>query len=369
MSLNVDITLARPGFTLQVAQEFAPEGVTAVFGASGAGKSTLLRVIAGLERGAVGSVRFGDQLWQGPGRFLAPEARGVGYVFQDARLFAHLTVAGNLRYADKRARGLPGPGWDEVVNMLDLAPLLARRAATLSGGERQRVAIGRALLTRPGVLLLDEPLAALDAGRKDEILPYLERLCAARALPILYVSHDISELARLADAVVLMGAGRVLGAGAAGAVLADPELAGALGPRGAGAVLRAVVVAHHADDGLSELAHPAGPIFVPLLAARIGAALRLRIVAQDVMLARTRPEAISALNVLPATVTALSEEAGAVAVGLRIGPDAGQARVTRRSARVLALEPGVQVFAILKTVAIAREDLTPHDGLDTANAP
>jgi molybdate transport system ATP-binding protein len=368
MTLAVDITLVRPGFTLRVAQSFAPEGVTAVYGASGAGKSTLLRVIAGLERAASGTVRFGEALWQGPGRFAPPEARGVGYVFQDARLFAHLTVAGNLRYADRRARGLPGPGWDEVVGMLDLAPLLARRPATLSGGERQRVAIGRALLARPRVLLLDEPLAALDAGRKAEILPYLERLCATRALPVLYVSHDISELARLADAVVVLGAGRVLGAGAAGDVLADPALAGALGPRGAGAMLSAVVAAHHDADGLCELAHPAGPVFVPQLAAPVGTALRLRIAAQDVMLARTRPEGISALNVLPATVTMLNEFAGAVAVGLRIGPDAGQALITRRSARLLALQPGTQVFAILKTVAIAREDLGPRDRLDSDTA-
>lgn len=367
--LTVDINLTRPGFTLQVAQEFAPEGVTAVFGASGAGKSTLLRVIAGLERGAAGAVRFGGERWQGAGVFLPPEARGVGYVFQDARLFAHLAVAGNLRFADRRSRGLSGPGWAEVVEMLDLAPLLPRRVAGLSGGERQRVAIGRALLSRPRLLLLDEPLAALDAARKAEILPYLERLCGLHGLPILYVSHDVGELARLAERVVVLAAGGVAAAGSLAEVLADPSLAGVLGARGAGAVLSATVAAHHPDDGLSELAHPAGPLFVPRVAQAPGTAVRLRIAAEDVMLARLRPEAISALNILPATVTALAEAPGGVAVGLRIGPDAAQARITARSARALALEPGAQVFVILKTVAIARDDLAAAAMLDTQAAP
>ncbi|PKP71803.1 MAG: molybdenum ABC transporter ATP-binding protein [Alphaproteobacteria bacterium HGW-Alphaproteobacteria-4] len=367
--LTVDVALARPGFALRVAQEFAPDGVTAIFGASGAGKSTLLRVIAGLERAATGSVRFGGEVWQAPGLWLPPEARGIAYVFQDARLFAHLSVAGNLRYADRRARGLPGPGWGEVVQMLDLGPLLGRRVAGLSGGERQRVAIGRALLTRPCLMLLDEPLAALDAVRKAEILPYLERLCGLHGLPILYVSHDIAELARLAENVVVLAAGGVAAAGPLAEVLADPALAGALGPRGAGAVLAATVAAHHVDDGLSELAHPAGRLFVPLIVAAVGSPVRLRIAADDVMLARARPEAISALNILPAEVTALAGGPGGVAVGLRIGPDAALARITDRSARVLALEPGAQVFAILKTVAIARDDLAAALRLDRHPAP
>ncbi|MBW6506216.1 MAG: molybdenum ABC transporter ATP-binding protein [Rhodobacteraceae bacterium] len=367
--LALDVQLARPGFALRVTQEFAPEGVTAVFGPSGAGKSTLLRLIAGLERGAAGHVQFGGEVWQAPGVFVPPEARGVGYVFQDARLFAHLSVAGNLRFADRRARGLPGPSRGEVVEMLDLAPLLGRRVGGLSGGERQRVAIGRALLGRPRLMLLDEPLAALDAARKAEILPYLERLCTLHGLPVLYVSHDLAELARLAHRVVVLAAGRVAAAGPLAEVLADPALAGVLGPRGAGAMLAATVAAHHPGDGLSELAHPAGRLFVPLIAAAIGARVRLRFAAEDVMLARVRPDAISALNILPATITALAEAPGGVAVGLRIGPDAAQARITQRSARALALEPGAQVFAILKTVAFARDDLGAAARLDSHPAP
>ena len=367
--LALDVTLTRPGFALTLRHAFAPEGVTAIFGASGAGKSTLLRVIAGLERGARGEVRFGDELWQGSGHFAPPEARGVGYVFQDARLFQHLSVAGNLAYAERRSRGLPGPGWGEVVEMLDLAPLLARRVAGLSGGEAQRVAIGRALLTRPRLLLLDEPLAALDAARKAEILPYLERLSSLRGLPVLHVSHDIGELARLAESMLVLAGGRAVAAGPMAAVLADPGAAAALGPRGAGAMLGATLARQHEADGLSELAHPAGALFVPLLAAAPGARMRLRIAAEDVMLARDRPQAISALNILPATVTALADAPGGVAVGLMIGPDAAQARITQRSARGLALEPGAQVFAILKTVAIAEADLAAAAGLDSTGAP
>jgi molybdate transport system ATP-binding protein len=367
--LQVDIRLERPDFALQVRHDFAMAGVTAIFGASGAGKSTLLRVIAGLERDAAGGVRFGNEVWQAAGAFAPPEARGIGYVFQDARLFAHLSCAGNLRFAAHRARHLPGPGFDDVMEMLDLGALLPRRPAELSGGERQRVAIGRALLTRPRLMLLDEPLAALDGARKAEILPYLERLCAQHALPVLYVSHDLGELARLADRVLVLAAGAVTAQGPLSAVLADTALAAQLGPRGAGAVLHARLARHHAADGLSELAHPAGALFVPLHAAPPGSALRLRIAAEDVMLARARPEAISALNILPATVTALADAPGGVAVGLRIGPDAAQARITHRSARALALAPGTEVFAILKTVAIARADLATRATLDLPPAP
>ena len=367
--LSLDITLHRPGFTLALCHQFALEGVTAIFGASGAGKSTMLRVIAGLERGALGEVRFGDELWQGRGQFTPPEARGAGYVFQDARLFQHLSVAGNLRYADRRSRRLPGPGWGEVIDMLDLGPLLGRRVGGLSGGETQRVAIGRALLARPRLLLLDEPLAALDAARKAEILPYLERLSSLRALPVLHVSHDLAELARLAGQVLVLAAGRVAAAGPLAAVLADPAAAAALGARGAGAMLAATLTRHHPADGLSELTHPAGPLFGPLQAAPLGARMRLRIAAEDVMLARLRPQAISALNILPATVTALADAPGGVAVGLMIGPDAAQARITLRSARALALDPGAQVFAILKTVAIARDDLAAAARLDSTGVP
>jgi len=366
--LHLDIRLALPGFELRASQSFAPRGVSAIFGASGSGKSTLLRVIAGLER-AEGRVVFGEEVWQGDGRFVPPEARGIGYVFQDARLFGHLSVLDNLRYAERRSRGFEGLDLADVVELLDLGGLLARDPSKLSGGERQRVAIGRALLSRPRLLLLDEPLAALDEARKAEILPHLERLCSALALPILYVSHALAEVTRLADAVVLLREGRIVGAGPLAQVLADSALASALGPRGAGAVLSARLIAHH-DDGLSELSVSAGRLFLPRHTATIGSTLRVRIAAQDVIVARGVPSEISALNILPAEVVALADAgAGSVAVALRSGTDPLQAIITCRSAAALALKPGEEVFVILKSLAIARDEIMAREGLDRATAP
>ena len=351
--LSLDLTLDHPGFSLAVAQDIPPSGVTALFGRSGSGKSTLLRVIAGLEAGAKGRVGWGAEVWQAPGHFTPPHLRGLGYVFQDTRLFPHLTVAGNLHYADKRARGLPGPGWKDVVEAFDLAPLLHRHPHSLSGGEQSRAAIGRALLTRPRMLLMDEPLAALDEARKAEILPYLERLRDQIRTPILYVSHNMAEVARLATHLLLIDAGRITHSGPAEALLADPATAPALGLREAGAVIQTVLAAQEAD-GLSRLQSSAGVLYLPRIEAPLGSALRLRILAQDVILARKSPEGLSALNILPATVTALHTGAGpGVLVQLQLGQDLILARITRRSAQVLALEIGADCFAILKSVSVA----------------
>lgn len=364
--LDIDIALNVAGFSLQARHRFAARGVTAIFGPSGSGKSTLLRCIAGLEPGVTGQIRMGAQDWLGPQTRTPPEARGLGYVFQDARLFPHLTVAGNLRFADRRARHLTGPDLAEVVALLDLAPLLRRWPSSLSGGERQRAAIGRALLSRPRLLLMDEPLAALDDTRKAEILTHLERMRDVLGLPILYVSHSIDEVARLADHIVLLNRGRITAAGPVDQLLSDPALVPSLGPRLAGAVLTAQVVARH-GDGLTELATSAGRLFVPQLAAAAGTPVRLRIPAQDIILARNHPGVISALNVLPAIVTRL-QDAGAdgVSVGLLSGRDRLLARLTHRSALALALEPGVEVFAITKSVAIAREHAGETEMVDSA---
>jgi molybdate transport system ATP-binding protein len=239
---GLDLTALRLGlgaFSLDVGGEqplrFAPRGLTAIFGRSGSGKSTLLRVIAGLERRASGQIRFAGQDWQGPGLFVPPHQRRIGYVFQDARLFPHLNVRGNLEYGLKRAAERHGPGLNDVADMLGIAPLLDRKPDTLSGGEGQRVAIGRALLSRPQLLLMDEPLASLDAPRKAEILPYLERLRDEAGLPILYVSHDVSEVARLAGQIVMVQDGRVVLSGEAQSVFADPSAARFFGIREAGA--------------------------------------------------------------------------------------------------------------------------------------
>lgn len=359
--LLVDIRVHYGDFGLEVVQAFALSGVTGLFGPSGSGKSTLLRVIAGLERHASGRVVMGSEVWQDRGSHLPAERRGVGYVFQDTRLFPHLTVRGNLDYALRRARGLGGPGMEEVVTALDLAPLLMRRPAALSGGEKQRVAVGRALLTAPKLLLLDEPLAALDEARKGEILPYLERLRDQSRVPMLYVSHSIGEIARLAQNMVVLRDGRVLRAGAAVDVLSDPDAVPMVGPREAGALIEARIIAHH-EDGLTELSVSAGRLWLPRIEAHPDEVLRMRIPAQDVILARNRPECLSALNILPVTVTEvrIGEGPGAI-VQLQAGTDRILARLTRRSVDALGLRPGVAAYAVIKSVALAKSDIgTAH---------
>lgn len=356
--LEVSLGHTLPGFSLDLAFT-APAGVTALFGRSGSGKTTVVNAVAGLlrpDRGRIvldGRVLFDSTA----GANLPPHRRRLGYVFQDARLFPHLTVRQNLTYARWFRPHRDTAELDRIVDMLGIAPLLARRPAGLSGGERQRVAIGRALLSDPAALLMDEPLAALDDARKAEILPYLERLRDLTGVPILYVSHSISEVARLATTLVLVEAGRLVRAGPAEEVLSDPLVAPALGLRDAGAVL-AVRVAGHEPDGLTRLEASAGPLWLPSLAAAPGTWLRIRIAAQDVMLARDRPTGISALNILPATVTALrlGEGPGAT-VQLRAGEDLILARITRRSAEALALAPGVPVHAVVKSVSVAQADI------------
>jgi molybdate transport system ATP-binding protein len=364
MTLLVDIRVSYGDFTLEVAQEFALSGVTGLFGPSGSGKSTLLRVIAGLESRARGRVVMGSEVWQDESSRVPAERRGVGYVFQDTRLFPHLSVEGNLSYAWRRAKGLNGPGLEEIIAALDLAPLLSRRPSALSGGEKQRVAVGRALLTAPKILLMDEPLAALDDARKAEILPYLERLRDQSRVPILYVSHSVGEVARLAQNMVVLRQGRVLKAGAAVDILSDPDAVPMVGPREAGAVVEARIIAHH-EDGLTELAVSAGTLWLPRIEAAAGDVLRLRIPAQEVILARARPEGLSALNILPVTVTEvrMGEGPGAI-VQLQAGSDRLLARLTRRSVDALGLEPGVQIHAVIKSVALAKSDIgTAHAAL------
>jgi molybdate transport system ATP-binding protein len=359
MSLSVDIRCAFPGFRLEAAFE-APAGVTALFGRSGSGKTTVVNAVAGLLRPEAGRiVADGATLYDGArGVFLPPHRRRIGYVFQDARLFPHLTVRRNLAYGRWFApRGARGPDFDAVVGMLGIGHLLDRRPGRLSGGERSRVAIGRALLAAPRLLLMDEPFAALDEARKAELMPYLERLRDAATVPILYVSHAAPEVARLATTVVLLDAGRVAQVGPAADVLADLAAATTFGVREAGAILTGVVARHH-DDGVSEIAISAGPLLVPRFAAPVGATVRVRIQAHDVILAPAPPGPISALNVLPATVAAVREGRGpGVIAQLVVGEDRLLARVTRRSARALDIVEGRRLYAIVKAVAVAPEDI------------
>ncbi len=358
MTLTVALTHHFPGFTLDVAFD-APAGVTALFGPSGSGKSTIINAVAGLLRPDIGRIISGAGVLLDTGRgiALAPHARRIGYVFQDARLFPHLNVRQNLGYGRWFTPQAKGAAFDDVVAMLDISPILTRRPATLSGGERQRVAIGRALLANPQILLMDEPLAALDEARKAEILPYIEQLRDQTKIPILYVSHSVSEIARLAVFVVLLGAGRVLRTGTVAEVFSDPNMVNAVGLREAGSVIDAQVVAQD-EDGLTRLQTSAGPLWLPRINAAIGVTVRVRIAAQDVMLATERPQGISALNILPATVVALriGDGPGAI-VQLHAGQDLLLARITRRSATALDLAVGKPVFAVLKSVAVAPGDI------------
>lgn len=355
MSLSVRFAYRFGDFSLDVAFE-APSGVTALFGRSGSGKTTVVNAVAGLLKPAAGRVQLDETvLFDSERRISVPvHHRRLGYVFQEGRLFPHLSVRQNLLYGRWFARNRSGAGFDHVVEMLGIGDLLARQPARLSGGEKQRVAIGRALLANPRLLLMDEPLASLDDERKAEILPYLERLREETEIPILYVSHSMAEVARLATTLVLMEKGRVVRAGPAADMLSDPENVPALGVRSAGASLHATVAAQE-EDGLTRLEATAGPLFLPRIEVPMGTRISIRILAHDVILSRSRPEGLSALNVLPATVTAvrLGDGPGAI-IQIRAGDDLLLARITRRSALALALEPGADCFAILKSVAVAQ---------------
>ncbi len=359
--LEVDIEHRLAAFELDVHFR-AGRGLTALFGRSGAGKTSVVNAIAGLirpQRGRIvvdGSVLVDTE----QGVFASTHRRRVGYVFQEGRLFPHLTVRHNLlfgrRFAPAAARSVK---LEDVIELLGVGPLLDRRPGRLSGGEKQRVAIGRALLAGPRLLLMDEPLASLDARRKDEILPYLERLRDQAGVPIVYVSHSVAEVTRLATTIVLMSDGRVRAVGPVQEVMGRAELYPLAGRFEAGAVLAVRVAAHDTRWGLTELAGSFGKLVIPRLEAPVGTALRVRIRARDVILAAVPPIGISALNVLAGRVEQLVPiEEGAVEVQLRVGNERLLARITRRSGEALGLVPEREVFAVIKTVAIDRRSLS-----------
>ena len=349
-----------PGFDLDVDLDLPGRGVSALFGPSGCGKTTCLRAIAGLERRARGRLEVAGEVWQddAQGEFLPPHRRPIGYVFQEASLFDHLSVQGNLEYGQKRSgrrgrgSGQRG-GLAEVAELLDITPLLSRRPATLSGGERQRVAIARALLAAPRLLLMDEPLAALDLGRKREILPYLQRLHDELEIPVVYVTHSPDEVARLADHLVLFARGRVLASGALGEVLPRLDLPTALADR-AGVVVEAAVRRYDGHYGLLELGFPGGQVQVPHGLVPLGSRMRLQVRARDVSLARSRPVDSSITNILPATVVEVGagDSPAHVMVRLDAGGTPLLARITRRSRDQLGVAPGMQVWAQIKAVAL-----------------
>ena len=355
MSLSVELRHRFAGFSLDVGFQ-ASTGVTALFGRSGSGKTSVINAVAGLLRPDHGRISLEGRalMDSNAGLWLPPHKRGLGYVFQDSRLFPHLTVRQNLLYGRWFSARRDDIGFDHIVALLGIEPLLGRRPGALSGGEKQRIAIGRALLARPQMLLMDEPLAALDAERKSEILPYLERLRDGTQIPILYVSHSMSEVARLATTLVVMQSGRVSRAGPIGTLMSDPDTATMLGIEETGAVFDARVVAHD-HDGLSRLDSPLGPLWITGVHTRIGGYLRVRIHAQDVMLSLSPPEGISALNILPAVVTQVKSGQGPDAlIQLEVGTDRLLARVTQRSVAALALAKGLPVYAIIKSVAVTQ---------------
>lgn len=361
--ISVALAVAPSGFRLELDLALPGRGVSALFGRSGAGKTKALRLLAGLER-APGAIHVLGDCWQDSARGLhvPTHRRGVGYVFQEPSLFPHLTVSRNLDYARKRRpRRERADKSPTVVDLLGLGSLLARFPEQLSGGERQRVAIGRALLAAPRLLLLDEPLAALDAPRKQEIFPYLERLRDELSIPIIYVSHSLEEIARLADHLVVLEAGRVTAAGPLGAVLARVDLARTFADE-AGVVIDGEVAAHHADDHLSEVAFPGGRLWVAARHNHLGTRVRARVLARDVSLALERPGPSSILNILPARIAEIADEGpDRVMVRLELGDPKERtgegtpsllARITRRSREALALRPGQEIFAQVKSVAL-----------------
>ena len=355
--LRVQLTHHYPGFALDVSFA-APPGITALFGKSGSGKTTVVNAVAGLLRPESGRVEVQGSVLLDTlaGIHVPPRRRRIGYVFQDGRLFPHLSVRENLLYGRRFAprtnrSAAPAGELDSIVAMLDIAPLLPRRPAGLSGGERARVAIGRALLSRPQLLILDEPLAALDEARRAEILPYLERLRDESQVPMLYISHAMAEVSRLATTLVLIEGGRVVAAGPLSDLSTDPAVAAHEGAD-AGAVLVGRI-ADHEPDGLTRIATAGGDLLVPLVATAIGQSVQLRVRAGDVIVSLDRPARTSALNVLPARMGAMQADGTSVLVRLDLAPrTALLARVTRRSAEALALRPGLACFATVKSIAL-----------------
>ena len=354
--ITAQLSVVRPGFTLDVNLQLPGHGVTALFGPSGCGKTTCLRAIAGLERAQPGRVVVNGDVWQDDAQKIwrATHERGLGYVFQEASLFDHLSVRGNIDYGLQRTPAARRKvALEQAVGLLGIAPLMDRRPQALSGGERQRVAIARALATSPRLLLMDEPLAALDAQRKAEVLPYLERLHHTLDIPMLYVSHAIDEVARLASHMVLMREGRVLAQGRTNELIVRLDLPLAHGDTAA-TVIEGTVQQHDAHDHIATVAFSGGQLLlVSPKAHAIGEPIRLRVQARDVSLALTAPCDTSILNVLPATVVALGEDSpGQTMVVLDAGSTRLLARVTQRSAQALALASGQPVFAQIKGIAI-----------------
>lgn len=372
-ALRVRVQWARAGFALEIDETLPATGVTAVFGPSGCGKTSLLRAVAGLERPTGGRIDLGAECWFDASRKLwrAPHRRPVGFVFQEASLLEHLSVQGNLDYALRRSPAANRQALQELVDLLGIGPLLARRSTELSGGERQRVALARAMATAPRLLLLDEPMASLDGARRRELMGWIGRLRDRTGLPMLLVTHAVDEVLRLAQHVVLLQAGRVIDRGSPTAMM-NRLSAAASGDDERAVVLDGHVAGHDARWGLDEIhLDGCGPDVALWVGAPAGATdaadhragsdmskarVRVRILARDVSLATTRPQDLSVQNLLPARIEHLEgpPQPGPVHVHLRVGAQALQARITQRAAHDLGLAPGRHVWALVKAVALTR---------------
>ncbi len=355
-SSRIRLRVTREGFELAVDLALPARGITVLFGASGSGKTTVLRCVAGLERAQAGLVQIGTEVWQDDAAriFLPTWQRPLGYVFQEASLFEHLTVAGNLRYGVKRsAAHEAGPVLDAAIGLLGIERLLGRMPNQLSGGERQRVAIARALATQPRVLLLDEPLAALDHTRKQEILPWLERLRDELSMPMLYVTHSAEELARLADHLVVLDQGRVKAAGPVAEVLSSIDSPVLVGDD-VGALLTGQVAERDPRWHLCRVAFDGGSLWLRDSGLPVGHAVRLRVLARDVSIAIEEPQDTSIQNHLACTIESSAPDAhpSQVLVRVRVGASTLLARITGRAFEALGLRPGKDAWLQVKSVAL-----------------
>lgn len=353
MSISLRFYLARPDFTLNVDLDIPSQGVTALFGDSGCGKTTLLRTIAGLERCPNGFLQIEDTIWQDNTHFVATEKRALGYVFQEASLFEHMNVMKNIQYGYSRVpekeRSIT---LEQAIELLDIEPLLYRKTSQLSGGERQRVAIARALASSPKILLMDEPLSALDLKRKREIMPFLESMHDSLSIPVIYVSHAAGEIARLADHLVLMEQGKNIASGALDTMLTRLDLPLAHGDKAA-TLIHAWVAEHDPDFAVTYLDFPGGRFTVAHKELPINHPVRLRVMARDVSITLERQTQTSILNIFPAIVDSISQEGKAqVMVRLLINGIPMLSRITRKSAAILDLKAGKKVYAQVKTVAL-----------------
>jgi molybdate transport system ATP-binding protein len=369
--LRVTAIKRRDGFTLNAEFEAPTPGVVALFCRSGCGKTTLINLISGLLAPDEGRIQLDDTTLTDTraGMSVPVEKRRIGYVFQDARLFPHFSVLGNLRYGLKRSqhrtdgpggsaastRGAVGSrtiGFDEVVDLLGLGRLLDRRPHQLSGGERQRVGLGRALLSQPRLLLLDEPLASLDIARREEVLPYLEALRDSLSIPMVYVSHQFEEILQLATHVVLMDAGCVVAHGSLNEVSVLPELRAIVGPDAVGSVLDGVVARVDPSQGMADLRLGHGTLYVSLEGVTVGARVRVQLLARDIILANQKPQGLSVRNELEGVITNLTPDGhDGVLARVDIGGDVVLSRITTEGARALDLRPGSRVWALVKAVS------------------